>query len=143
MVNNEYRKHEVHNLARFISVMKFKELGYRANHSFMIADRIEDLTQPDLIRQNEKCDRDLCFYGYVRGTALKKSASIHIPGSGDYQINDISFLSDPCPLPTTLKKRTLDDRDKLVYAPFSGVGGLTYDKVIFMIIKYSSHSLNK
>lgn len=39
MVNNEYRKHEIHNLARFISVMKFKDLGYRANHSFLIADR--------------------------------------------------------------------------------------------------------
>ena len=84
IVNGEYRKHEIHNLARFISVMKFKDMGYRTNHSFVIADRIEDLTQPDLIRQNEKCDRSLCFYGYVRGCALKKSASIHIPGLNIY-----------------------------------------------------------
>lgn len=39
LVNNEYRRNEVHNLARFISVMKFKELGYRASHSFVVADR--------------------------------------------------------------------------------------------------------
>ncbi len=122
--------------------MKFKELGYRANHSFVIADRIEDMTKPDLIRQNEKCDRDLCFYGYVRGCALKKSANIHIPGSGDYMIHDISFLSDPCPLPTAEKKRTLDDRDRLVYAPFSGVGGLTYDKDAVYIELGGSHSFN-
>lgn len=37
--NNEYRRNEVHNLARFISVMKFKELGYRANHPYIVADR--------------------------------------------------------------------------------------------------------
>ncbi len=122
--------------------MKFKELGYRANHSFVIADRIEDMTKPDLIRKNEKCDRDLCFYGYVRGCAMKKSACIHIPGSGDYMIHDISFLSDPCPLPTSEKKRTLDDRDRLVYAPFSGVGGLTYDKDAVYIELGGSHSFN-
>lgn len=39
LVNNEYRRNEVHNLARFISVMKFKDVGYRLNHSFVIADR--------------------------------------------------------------------------------------------------------
>lgn len=39
LINNEYRRNEVHNLARFISVMKFKELGYRSNHSFVVADR--------------------------------------------------------------------------------------------------------
>lgn len=142
IVNGEYRKHEIHNLARFISVMKFKDLGYRANHSFVIADRIEDITQPDLIRQNEKCDRTICFYGYVRGCALKKNANIHIPGNGDYQISDISFLSDPCPLPDKEKKRTLDDRERLLYAPFSGVGGLVYDKDAVYIELGGSHSYN-
>lgn len=39
LINNEYRRNEVHNLARFISVMKFKELGYRSTHSFLVADR--------------------------------------------------------------------------------------------------------
>ena len=39
IVNGEYRRNEIHNLARFISVMKFKEMGFRANHSFLIADR--------------------------------------------------------------------------------------------------------
>lgn len=72
--------------------MKFKDLGYRANHSFMIADRIEDLTQPDLIRQNPKSDRTLCFYGYVRGCALKKSADIHIPGIAKKSLKNSIFF---------------------------------------------------
>ena len=140
LVNDEYRKHEVHNLARFISVMKFKDLGFRVNHSFVVADRFEDLTQPDLMRQNFKVDRTVCLYGYVRGCPLKKNSSVHIPGCGDFQIDDVTFLSDPCPLPSQEKKRTLDDRERLIYAPFSGVGGIVYDKDAVYIELGGSHS---
>ncbi|RNA29423.1 ribosome biogenesis BMS1 -like protein [Brachionus plicatilis] len=140
LVNGEYRRNEIHNLARFISVMKFKDIGYRLNHSFIVCDRLEDLTQPDLIRQNEKCDRNVCLYGYVRGSGLKNKSNVHIPGVGDFQLNDVSFLSDPCPLPDKEKKRTLDDRERLIYAPFSGVGGLIYDKDAVYIELGGSHS---
>jgi len=143
LVNDEYRKHEIHNLARFISVMKFKDLGFRLNHSFVVADRLEDLTQPDAVRQNVKCDRNICLYGYVRGCPLKRNSSIHIPGCGDFQIDDIMFLPDPCPLPSQEKKRTLDDRERLIYAPFSGVGGIVYDKDAVYIELGGSHSHNK
>ncbi len=143
LVNDEYRKHEIHNLARFISVMKFKDLGFRLNHSFVVADRLEDLTQPDAIRQNFKCDRNICLYGYVRGCPLKRNSSIHIPGCGDFQIDDIMFLSDPCPLPNQEKRRTLDDRERLIYAPFSGVGGIVYDKDAVYIELGGSHSHKK
>ena len=49
-------------------------------------------------------------------------------GCGDYQITDISMLPDPCPLPDSLKKRSLNERERAIYAPFSGVGGIVYDK---------------
>ena len=127
-------------MARFISVMKFKDLGFRANHSFVVADRFEDLTQPDAVRQNAKCDRRVCLYGYVRGCPLKRGSSIHIPGCGDFQIDDVTFLTDPCPLPSAEKKRTLDDRERLIYAPFSGVGGIVYDKDAVYIELGGSHS---
>ncbi len=52
----------------------------------------------------------------------------------------ISFLHDPCPLPTAEKKRTLDDRERLLYAPFSGVGGIVYDKDAVYIELGGSHS---
>lgn len=61
-------------------------------------------------------------------------------GCGDFLINDIAFLQDPCPLPDTEKKRTLDDRERLLYAPFSGVGGLIYDKDAVYIELGGSHS---
>ena len=144
LVNAEYKKQEVHNLARFISVMKFKEMGFRSNHPYLIADRMEDLTEPDLIRQNAKCDRNVCLYGYVRGCPIKRNTNIHIPGVGDFELNDVSFLPDPCPLPDSEKhRRTLDERERLIYAPFSGVGGIVYDKDAVYIELGGSHSHNK
>jgi ribosome biogenesis protein BMS1 len=140
LVGNEYRRNEIHNLARFISVMKFKDLGFRLSHPFVVCDRMEDLTPPDLIRQNDKCDRNVCLYGYVRGSALKNKANVHIPGVGDFVLQDVSMLADPCPLPDKEKKRTLDDRERLVYAPFSGVGGIIYDKDAVYIELGGSHS---
>ena len=44
MVHDEYQKTEVHNLGRFISVMKFRPLAWRTTHAYMVADRMEDLT---------------------------------------------------------------------------------------------------
>ena len=42
--------------------------------------RMEELTDPELIRQNPKCDRKVCLYGYVRGTHLKHNSRVHIIG---------------------------------------------------------------
>lgn len=41
---------------------------------------------------------------------------------------DINALLDPCPLPRTVKKRGLNDKERLLYAPMADVGGLLYDK---------------
>ncbi len=43
--------------------------------------RMEDVTDPENIRQNPKCDRNVCLYGYVRGTHFKPHSNIHIPGN--------------------------------------------------------------
>ena len=37
-------------------------------------------------------------------------------------------LPDPCPLPSTVKKRGLNEKERLIYAPMADVGGLLYDK---------------
>lgn len=41
---------------------------------------MEDVTDPEEIRKNQKCDRSVCVYGYVRGTHMKNHCAIHIPG---------------------------------------------------------------
>ncbi|ELU07193.1 hypothetical protein CAPTEDRAFT_82469, partial [Capitella teleta] len=141
MVGEEYLKTEIHNLGRFISVMKFRPLAWRTTHPHLITDRFEDVTEPELIRQNPCCDRSVCLYGYVRGTHLKNHSQIHIPGCGDFAVSDASILPDPCPLPDQEKKRTLNEKERLIYAPMSGVGGIMYDKDAVYIDLQGSHHL--
>eukprot|EP00794_Sanderia_malayensis_P010984 gene10984-12147_t len=126
--HGSYSKTEIHNLGRFISVMKFRPLKWRSTHPYVMADRVEDLTDPEDIRQNPKCNRTVCLYGYTRGAQLKNNSKVHIIGCGDFIAKDISFLPDPCPLPEKEKKRSLNEKERLVYAPMSGVGGVVYDK---------------
>ncbi|KAK2876347.1 hypothetical protein Q8A67_020443 [Cirrhinus molitorella] len=128
MVYGEYQKQEVKNLGRFISVMKFRPLVWRTSHPYVVADRMEDLTDPETIRLDPKCDRTVSLYGYLRGMFLKNKCQVHIPGVGDFSVGDVSFLPDPCPLPEVIKKRALNVKERLLYAPMAGVGGLVYDK---------------
>lgn len=131
--------------------------------------RMEDLTDPEAIRKNSKCDRTVSLYGYTRGGCFKNKSSVHIPGTkpsfliflnlfrvyysfayilihvssvgcGDFSIHDMSFLPDPCPLPDKEKRRSLNEKEKLIYAPMSGVGGVIYDKDAVYIDLGGSHS---
>lgn len=145
-VHNQYLRNEINNLARFISVMKFRPLQWTTNHPYMLVDRVEDITQPEIIRQNEKSNRTVCLFGYSRGANFKPDQDIHIPGCGDFKIKNITFIPDPCPLPnkekTTAKRRSLNEKEKRIYAPMSGVGGIVFDKDAIYIDLGGSHSFH-
>ncbi|PKI53790.1 hypothetical protein CRG98_025796, partial [Punica granatum] len=128
LIHGKYLKREVHNLARFISVMKFRPSSWRSAHPYILADRFEDVTPPERVQQNSKCDRNVTLYGYLRGCNLKRGATVHIAGVGDYSLAGVTSLADPCPLPSAAKKKGLREKEKLFYAPMSGVGDLLYDK---------------
>ncbi|KAG7996528.1 hypothetical protein I3843_01G165100 [Carya illinoinensis] len=128
LIHGKYAKREIHNLARFISVMKFHPLSWRASHPYILVDRLEDVTPPEQVRMNKKCDRNITLYGYLRGCNMKKGTKVHIAGVGDYSLAGITGLADPCPLPSAAKKKGLRDKEKLFYAPMSGLGDLLYDK---------------
>lgn len=63
------------------------------------------------------CDTYACFSVYC-----------YLSGCGDYQVADVSHLPDPCPLPDATKRRSLNEMERKIYAPLSGVGGVVYDK---------------
>ncbi|KAI5390369.1 ribosome biogenesis protein bms1 isoform X2 [Lathyrus oleraceus] len=128
LINGKYVKREVHNLARFISVMKFHPLSWRTTHPYVLVDRFEDITPPEQVHANIRCDRKVTLYGYLRGCNMKKGNKVHIAGVGDYGLAHVTGLPDPCPLPSAAKKKGLRDKEKLFYAPMSGVGDLLYDK---------------
>ncbi|XP_049767714.1 ribosome biogenesis protein BMS1 homolog [Schistocerca cancellata] len=140
LLHGEYLRNEIRNLGRFISVMKFRPLTWRTSHPYVLVDRMEDLTPPEMLRQNPKVDRTVSLYGFVRGIPLNKKSSVHIPGCGDLKIKDVSFLPDPCPLPDKLKKRSLVEKERIIYAPFCGIGGIVYDKDAVYVELGGSHS---
>lgn len=140
LIRGEYMKNEIHNLGRFISVMKFRPLQWRTSHPYLLVDRMEDVTDPELLRTTPKCDRNVCLYGYARGASFKNNTNIHIPGCGDFTIHEIGLLPDPCPLPNKEKRRSLSEKERLLYAPMAGVGGVVFDKDAVYIDLRGSHS---
>lgn len=155
VINGRYPDREILNLSRFISVMKFRPLKWRNEHPYMLADRVTDLTHPQEIAENPKCDRKVAIYGYLHGTPLPSmNAHIHIAGVGDHFVHSVEKLPDPCPTPyfeqkldeierekakaaaeageiqakTTRRRKRLEDKQKIIYAPMSDVGGVLVDK---------------
>ncbi|CAG9538438.1 unnamed protein product [Cercopithifilaria johnstoni] len=144
MINEQYLRNEIRNLARFISVTKFRPLVWRTSHPYVYCDRYEDLTDAELLREKPLANRTISLYGWVRGTFLKNHAAVHIPGMGDLMIKDVTALPDPCPLPSKEKmKRSLNEKERIIYAPFSGLGGIVYDKDAIYIETRGSHSYKK
>ncbi|UXI20414.1 tRNA-splicing ligase RtcB [Sarcoptes scabiei] len=143
LIHNEYLRNEMHNLARFISVIKIRPLEWTSSHPYLLVDRIEDVTSPELIKTNDKCDRRVCLFGWSRGANFKPKQAVHIPGCGDFVIDSINFIPDPCPLPereNEKRRRSLKEKDKCIYAPMSGVGGIIFDKDAIYIDLGGSHS---
>ncbi|KAK7690130.1 hypothetical protein QCA50_006779 [Cerrena zonata] len=132
VLNGRYPDSEILNLSRFISVMKFRPLVFRNSHPYLLADRIEDLTPREQVRESKgKCDRTVTLYGYLRGTNLRMGTKVHVPGVGDLEMKTVTKLGDPCPLPDadSEKRRKLSEKKKLlIHAPMSDVGGVIYDK---------------
>lgn len=140
VINGRYPDREVLNLSRFLSVMKNpRPLIWRNSHPYALADRMLDITPPTEIEANPKCDRTIALYGYLRGTNLPSHETrVHVPGIGDLNVGTIEPLPDPCPTPyflqaqekagATKKRRRLGDKQKLIYAPMSDVGGVLVDK---------------
>lgn len=148
VVNGRYPDREVHNLSRFLSVMKNpRPLVWRNSHPYCLADRFLDVTPPTQIEENEKCDRQIALYGYLRGTNFPATdARVHVPGVGDLTVREIEALPDPCPTPYLdqaiakatgkTSRRKLGEKQKVLFAPMSDVGGVLVDKdAVYIDIK--------
>ncbi|KAL1748374.1 hypothetical protein HDZ31DRAFT_60358 [Schizophyllum fasciatum] len=132
VLNGRYPDSEIMNLSRFIGVMKFRPLVFRNTHPYVLVDRLEDMTPREEVRQSKgKCDRTVTLYGYLRGTNLRHGTRVHVPGVGDFDVDSVEKLGDPCPMPDadSEKRRKLSEKKRLIiHAPMSDVGGVSYDK---------------
>ena len=44
---------------------------------------------------------------------------MHVPGYGDALMADLTVMPDPCPILSASKKRSLGDRDRIIWAPMT------------------------
>jgi len=51
-----------------------------------------------------------------------------VSGVGDYSIEEVEALVDPCSFSSTLDSRTLGDSDQKIYAPMNDLEGFVLDK---------------
>ena len=144
--SGDYLNREVLNLARFISVTKYANLRWRADHPYVLADRVEDITPKSLPAH---ANRSVAAYGYVRGSPLRLTSGewrVHLAGVGDLSANNVEVLPDPCPPPEVAatskmavnngqdpearkRKRRVSERERIVYAPMAPeVDGISYDR---------------
>lgn len=151
VINGRYPDREVHNLSRFISVMKNpRPLIWRNSHPYCLVDRFLDLTPPTAIEENPKCDRTVALYGYLRGTNFPaEGGKVHVPGLGDLNVSEVEALPDPCPTPFMDQaiakasgkagRRRLGEKQKVLFAPMSDVGGVLVDKdAVYIDVKTSN-----
>lgn len=151
VINGRYPDREIHNLSRFLSVMKSpRPLVWRNSHPYCLADRVLDITPPTMLEEDEKCDRTVALYGYLRGTNFPaEGTSVHVPGVGDLNVSMIEALPDPCPTPFMdqeiakatgkVRRRRLGEHQKLLFAPMSDVGGVLVDKdAVYIDVKSST-----
>jgi ribosome biogenesis protein BMS1 len=132
LVHGQYSRTEVHNLSLYLSRIKVRPLVWKNTHSYMLADRQEDMTDPSKVADDPTCDRKVAFFGFIRGTHLKNNVTMHIPGAGDFTVSAVAALPDPIPLPEQDPekrkiRRSLSSKETLLYAPMSNVGAITYD----------------
>ncbi|XP_026420014.1 ribosome biogenesis protein BMS1 homolog [Papaver somniferum] len=81
--NGKYPKHEILDLASFLSVMEFHPLSWRVAQPYVLVDRYEDATLPERVVMDNRCDRDIVLYGYLRGSDIEQGTKVHIAGMGD------------------------------------------------------------
>ncbi|KAL2267446.1 hypothetical protein VTJ83DRAFT_4723 [Remersonia thermophila] len=136
VLNGRYPDREIHNLSRFLSVMKNpRPLVWRNSHPYAVIDNYRDITHPTKIEEDAACDRSVELSGYLRGTNFAfQGQRVHIAGVGDFTISSMEVLPDPCPTPAMEQamakitgktgRRRLDEKDKKLWAPMADRSGM-------------------
>ena len=155
VLNGRYPDREIHNLSRFLSVMKNpRPLVWRNTHPYTIIDSFRDITHPTKIEEDPKCDRSVVLHGYLRGTNFAANGQrVHVPGVGDFTVSGIEALPDPCPTPAMEQaiakatgktgRRRLDEKEKKLHAPMSDRSGLKIDGDAIWITREKGFTFNK
>jgi hypothetical protein len=150
--NKYYLHNDVINIARFLSIILPRKLEWKKDNPHILVDRIEILSD-GIFNDNDLVD--IAAFGYTRGGTFKTRNKLTIVGLGKKQAKELKTLEDPCP-PLEKKveqtkteddflkgtdtekdekekkkpnhSRTLELDQRMLYAPQSNVGVLTFDE---------------
>ena len=59
----------------------------------MVSSAVQDITPPERIEDDPKCDREVTVYGYLRGANLKPGTQAHLAGVGDMTVRNNTKLA--------------------------------------------------
>ena len=62
----------------------------------MASCAVQDITPPERIEEDPKCDREVTVYGYLRGANLKPGTQAHLAGVGDMTVRMLPAWSRSC-----------------------------------------------
>eukprot|EP00434_Breviolum_minutum_P039625 symbB.v1.2.035194.t1/scaffold4684.1/size36451/2 len=79
---------EAKTMIRAVAASTPKELTWRGGRGYMLAQDIQYSPQ----------EGSLSLQGYVRGPGFRCSNLVHLTGHGDFVVERISTLNDPCPI---------------------------------------------
>ena len=48
---------------------------------------MQDITPPERVEDDPKCNREVTVYGYLRGSNLKPGTQAHLAGVGDMMVS--------------------------------------------------------
>lgn len=155
VLNGRYPDREIHNLSRFLSVMKNpRPLIWRNSHPYAVIDSFRDITHPTKMEVDPKCDRSIILSGYLRGTNFASQGQrVHVPGLGDFTVANMEVLPDPCPTPAMEQalakitgktgRRRLDEKERKVHAPMSDRSGMKIDGDTVWITREKGFQFNQ
>lgn len=78
----DLKQDSIEKIARNLELMKTRPLEWKSVHPHVVVD---------------KQDGEY-VYGYVRGGPFKPKTQVHVPGQGNFMIDDIVEIADPCNL---------------------------------------------
>ena len=100
MKNNLYNFKDVHNMARFISVIVPRSLPFKKEHPHLLVDRFE-LAGTQTGEQGQGKAKDVMVFGFLRGgdwVLDPTRQKVLLSGLGTVDYSEFKKVSDPCPV---------------------------------------------
>ncbi|CEL91593.1 unnamed protein product [Vitrella brassicaformis CCMP3155] len=106
---------DVRNLLRHLANVTPKPLKFREDRGYLMSNQVE----------YDAATQTLAIAGYVRGVGFTVRHPVHLTGHGDFQLEKIVKLPDPCPTQGTTRRQERHKEGGMAVDTDAGAGGGT------------------